>query len=150
MTSNTATASAIVRAMGPPISRFRNSGTMPARLVNPMVERMPTRLVCDDGPRMELPVSVPRPTAPKLAATAAAVPPLEPAGTRSSAYGLRVYPGSSEPTVSNGLQANSAMLDFASMIAPASRSLRTMKASRSGIDPLSDSDPAEVGMSVVS
>src|SRR5262249_11222247 len=38
------------------------------------------RLVCDDGPRIELPVSVPRPTAPKLAATAAAVPPLEPAG----------------------------------------------------------------------
>ena len=58
---------------------------MPPRLVSPMVGRMPTRLVWDDGPRMELPVSVPSPTAPKLAATAAAVPPLEPAGTRSRA-----------------------------------------------------------------
>jgi hypothetical protein len=50
-----------------------------------MVERMPARLWCDDGPRMEFPVSLPRPMAPKLAAIAAAVPPLEPAVTRSSA-----------------------------------------------------------------
>src|SRR5262249_56846934 len=64
------------------------SGATPARLVNPIVERMPTRLWCDDGPRIELPVSLPRPTAPKLAATAAAVPPLDPAVTRSSAYGF--------------------------------------------------------------
>ena len=41
------------------------------------------------GPRIELPVSLPSPMAPKLAATAAAVPPLDPAVTRSSAYGLR-------------------------------------------------------------
>ena len=53
-------------------------------------ERIPTRRLCDDGPRIELPVSVPRPTAPRLAATAAAVPPLLPAVTRPSAYGLRV------------------------------------------------------------
>ena len=72
------------------MSLSRKSGTIPSRLVSPIVERMPTRLVCDAGPRMELPVSVPRPTAPKFAATAAAVPPLEPAVTRSSAYGLRV------------------------------------------------------------
>ena len=49
---------------------------------------MPTSAVCDDGPRMELPVSLPSPTAPMLAAIAAAVPPLDPAGTRSSAYGF--------------------------------------------------------------
>jgi hypothetical protein len=36
-----------------------------------------------------LPVSVPRPTAPKFAATAAAVPPLDPAVTRLVSYGLR-------------------------------------------------------------
>lgn len=75
----------MVRAIGPPTSRFRKSGTMPPRLASPMVGRMPARLVCDDGPRIEFPVSVPSPTAPKLAATAAAVPPLEPAGTRSRA-----------------------------------------------------------------
>ncbi len=57
----------------------------PSRLVSPRVERMPTRARCDDGPRIELPVSVPRPATPKLAATPEAVPPLEPAGTRSRA-----------------------------------------------------------------
>ena len=49
---------------------------------------------------MEFPVSVPNPAAPKLAATAAAVPPLEPAVTRFSAYGFLVYPGMADPTVS--------------------------------------------------
>ena len=33
---------------------------------------MPTSALCDDGPRIELPVSLPRPTRPKLDATAAA------------------------------------------------------------------------------
>jgi hypothetical protein len=51
-----------VRAIGPPMSRLRNNGTMPSRLVSPIVERMPTRLVWEDGPRIELPVSVPSPT----------------------------------------------------------------------------------------
>src|SRR5260221_13863515 len=83
-----ARASAGVRAGGPPMSRLRNSGTMPSRLVSPMVERMPTRLEGDDGPRIELPVSVPRPTAPELAANAAAVPPLEPAGAGSGGVGV--------------------------------------------------------------
>ena len=131
------------------MSRFKNNGTIPSRLVSPIVERIPTRLVCEDGPRIELPVSLPRPTAPKLAAIAAAVPPLEPAGTRSSAYGLRVYPGRIELTVSNGLHANSAILDLARTTAPASRSLRTWKASLAGIDPFNDNDPAVVGISAV-
>ena len=66
------------------------SGITPPRLVSPIVERMPTSDRCDEGPRIELPVSLPRPTAPKLAATAAAVPPLEPAVTRSREYGFFV------------------------------------------------------------
>ena len=37
------------------------------------------------------------PTAAKLAAMAAPVPPLEPPGLRSSAYGLRVWPNSEPP-----------------------------------------------------
>jgi len=45
MTSKTATASAIVRAIGPPMSRLRNNGTMPSLLVSPIVERIPARLV---------------------------------------------------------------------------------------------------------
>ena len=79
------TASVTVRDIGPPMSRARLRGTMPSRLVRPIVERIPTRFWCDEGPRIELPVSVPSPTAPKLAATAAAVPPLEPAVTRFGA-----------------------------------------------------------------
>src|SRR5438093_8932223 len=113
MTWKTATASSTVRAIGPAMSARRLRGTMPARLVRPMVERIPTRAWWDEGPRIELPVSLPRPTAPKLAATAAAVPPLDPAVTRLSAYGLRVYPGRIEFTVSYGLNAHSAMFDLA-------------------------------------
>ncbi len=79
------TASSIVRAIGPAMSASRLSGITPARLVSPIVDRMPTSAWWDEGPRMELPVSLPRPAAPKLAATAAAVPPLDPAVTRSSA-----------------------------------------------------------------
>ena len=43
-----------------------------------------------------------RPMAPKLAAIAAAVPPLEPAVTRLESHELRVYPGRMELTVSLG------------------------------------------------
>jgi hypothetical protein len=111
---------------------------------------MPTSAWCEDGPRIELPVSVPSPTAPKLAATAAAVPPLEPALTRSSAYGFFVYPGRTEFTVSYGLNANSAMFDFASTIAPAARTLRTWNASRPATKPSRDSEPAVVVISIVS
>ena len=68
--------------MGPPTSRAALSGAMPSRLVSPMVVRNPTSAWWEEGPRMELPVSEPSPTAPKLAATAAPVPPLEPAVTR--------------------------------------------------------------------
>src|SRR5882672_726155 len=135
-----ATASATVCAIGPPMSRLRNSGAMPSRLVSPMVERMPTRLVCDDGPRIELPVSEPRPTRPKLEATAAAVPPLEPAGTRSSAYGFFVMPRI-ELTVSYGLNANSAMFDLASTTAPAALMRLTRNASLLEMKPDSDAEP---------
>src|SRR3954466_15655776 len=107
------------------------SGITPARDVSPIVERMPTRSLCADGPRMELPVSLPSPLSPSFEATAAAVPPLEPAVprsraggagvpplepavTRSSAYGFLVYPGRIELTVSYGVNAHSAMFDLAS------------------------------------
>ena len=79
-----------MRAIGPAMSASNDSGITPLRLVSPIVERMPTSAWCDEGPRIELPVSLPSPAAPKLAATAAAVPPLDPAVTRSSAYGFLV------------------------------------------------------------
>ena len=52
----------------------------PSRLVSPTVDRIPKSARCEEGPRIELPVSLPRPLTPKLAATPDAVPPLEPAG----------------------------------------------------------------------
>ena len=104
----------------------------PSRLTNPMVERIPKRARWDDGPRMELPVSLPSPTRPKLAATPDAVPPLDPAGTRSRAYALAVVPYD-ELTVWRGLNAHSAMFVLASTIAPASRMRRTTKASSGGM-----------------
>ena len=55
-----------------------------------------------------------------------------------------------ELTVSTGLNANSAMFDFASMTTPASRSRFTMNASLPVFMSFSASDPAVVGMSTVS
>ena len=55
---------------------------MPSRLTSPIVGRMPTRELADDGERIELIVSVPIPATPKLAARPAPVPPDEPPGVR--------------------------------------------------------------------
>ncbi len=106
--------------MGPPMSFLRYRGMIPSRLVRPIVERIPTRPLCDEGPRIELPVSVPSPTTPRFADIAAAVPPLDPAGTLVRSYGLRVIPAI-ELSVTYGLNAHSAMLDLARTIAPAAR-----------------------------
>ena len=53
---------------------------MPLRLTAPTVGLMPTRLLAEAGDRIELTVSVPMPSSPKFAASAAPVPPLEPPG----------------------------------------------------------------------
>ena len=53
---------------------------IPERLTSPFVGRIPTRLLAEDGERIEFTVSVPIPTTAKFAATAAPVPPLEPPG----------------------------------------------------------------------
>ena len=65
---------------------------MPARLTSPGVTFRPTRLSNEAGRRMEPPVSSPRPTAPRLAATAAPVPLLDPPGSCAGLYGFFVTP----------------------------------------------------------
>ena len=68
---------------------------------------------------MEPPVSEPRDTGTRPAATAAALPPEEPPGTRSVSHGLRVGPKaevSVEPP-----KANSSMLSLPMGSAPARR-----------------------------
>jgi len=81
---------------------------------------------------------------------AAALPPLDPAVTRSSAYGFLVYPGRIELTVSYGLNAHSAMFDFASTIAPASFTRLTRNASFEETNPFIASDPAALCKPIVS
>lgn len=65
------------------------AGMMPRRLAAPMVGRKPTAAQWAAGARQLLPVSVPRATSPRFAATAAALPPLDPTkfGSRNLATG---------------------------------------------------------------
>ena len=84
-TVSSAAASATVRAMGPAVSWVCEMGTMPLRLTSPTVGLSPTRPVADAGQTIEPSVSVPTPTAARLAAMAAPVPEEEPQGLRSSA-----------------------------------------------------------------
>src|SRR4051812_36947657 len=93
MTSSTIAASVTVRASGPATSRnVASIGTTPGSGTSPNVAFMPTSAWADDGFWIEPPVSVPMPRTAKLALTAVAEPPLEPPGSRSSAYGLNVWP----------------------------------------------------------
>src|SRR5579862_9893501 len=64
----------------------------PYRDTRPYVGLNPMRLQNAPGSRIDPPVSLPNATAASSAATAAAEPPLDPPGTRSRSYGLRVTP----------------------------------------------------------
>ena len=75
--------SVAVRASGPPVSCECESGRIPSMLDSPFVGRSPKRLCTAAGMRIEPQVSVPQPTAAKLAATAAPVPPELPPGLRA-------------------------------------------------------------------
>ena len=78
------------------------------------------------GWRIEPPVSEPRVTGTKPAATAAAEPPDEPPGTRSTSHGLRVGP---KALVSVELpKANSSMFSLPMGKAPARRVFSTQVA----------------------
>src|SRR3981189_2347526 len=78
MLSSSFATSATVRPIGPGVSWKCTSGEKPARLISPVVTRRPKRLLKDAGIRMDPPVSSPIPTSPKLAATPAPVPALDP------------------------------------------------------------------------
>ena len=79
------------------------------------------------GWRIDPPVSVPRLAAAMPAATAAAAPPDEPPGTRSTSHGLRVVK-KPECSVDEPI-ANSSMLTLPRTTAPASMSRATTVAS---------------------
>jgi len=84
---------------------------------------MPTIPHSAAGWRIEPPVSVPSAHGASPAATAAALPPEEPPGTRSRSHGLRTTPNA-EFSLEEPI-ANSSWLVFASRLAPASCRRRT-------------------------
>jgi hypothetical protein len=79
---------------------------------------MPNRLQFADGTRIEPPVSSPIPIVPRLAATPAPVPALEPPGSLSRSYGFFVCPPADE--YPNHEAAKSGRFVLARTTAPAS------------------------------
>src|ERR687898_2658785 len=92
---------------------------------------------------MDPPVSEPKLTAARLAATAAAGPPLLPPGTRSVLHGLRT--GLNAEFSFDEPIANSSVLAFPRNTAPCSRRRRTTVASYGGRKPSSKREPAGLG-----
>src|SRR5580700_1293277 len=105
---------------------------MPLRLTRPTVGLMPASPFEEDGQTMEPSVSVPIPTAHKLADMPAPVPELEPQGLRSRAYGFLVRPPRPlQPLVEwlDRMFAHSLRLVLPRMTAPAARNLCTTEES---------------------
>ena len=133
--------------MGPAVSCVEEIGMIPRRLTSPTVGLSPTSPQIDDGQRIDPSVSVPTPTAARLAAMAVPVPEEEPHGLRSMATGWRTCPPRLlHPLVERVERklAHSLRLVFPSSTAPASRSRATRKASRGAGRPTSASEPAVV------
>src|SRR3954469_16300509 len=106
---------------------------MPHRDTRPYVGLSPTTPQNAAGWRIDPPVSVPRLTVARPAATAAALPPELPPGTREVSHGLRVFLNA-ERSVDEPMP-NSSRLVLPSEIAPAERSFSTTVASNGGIHP---------------
>src|SRR4051794_29200897 len=99
----------------------------PYRDTRPYDGLKPTTPQSAAGWRIEPPVSEPSDSGTICAATAAADPPLEPPGVRSSAHGFRVGPNA-EFSVEDPI-ANSSQLVLPTMTAPAASSRSTTPAS---------------------
>src|SRR5262245_11000632 len=104
--------------MGPARSCVNDVITCPVRGMSPRVGARPTTLLAAVGPRMEVPVSLPRPTCAKAAASDAPVPLEEPLGLRSRLYGLEVRPRIVDWSPRFGTPNQSLKLTFARMTAP--------------------------------
>src|SRR5687768_14135092 len=94
---------------------------------------MPTTPHRAAGWRIDPPVSEPRANGAKPAATAAALPPLDPPGTRDGSWGLRVGP-KAEFSVDEPM-ANSSRLVLPTTMAPAATTRSTTVASYGGRHP---------------
>src|ERR1700704_4311517 len=125
MTSSTRATSSTVRQAAPLGSLSPPPPIMPSRLISPWVCDRPTLLLSLDGIRIEGPPSSEIAQVTRLAATDDAEPPLEPPTSRAVSYGLHMVP----PNALRLPEAYSPRLDFARMIAPASRRRFTRVAS---------------------
>src|SRR5690606_13294152 len=126
-------ASRTVRVIGPGVSWLWLIGTIWRRLIRPTVGFMPTIPLIAAGHVIEPSVSVPVAAGTIPAATAAALPALEPQGLRFDACGLRVCPPTAlqpEIELKSRMFAHSDRFALPTITAPASRSLATNGASR--------------------
>ena len=130
MAFSTAAQSSTSRVSGPIWSRELAKATRPNRLTSPYVGLRPVMPHSDAGCRMLPPVSLPSAKNASPAATAAALPPLEPPGTRSRPQGLRVT-WNAEFSVDDPI-ANSSMLPLPISTGPRSYSRSTTVALYSG------------------
>src|SRR5206468_13119615 len=115
--------------------------------ISPSVGLMPTSEHAADGQTIDPSVSVPTPTAARLAATAAPVPELDPQGLRSRTYGLRHCPPRPLQPLDECAErkfAHSLRFVLPRITAPAARRRATNGASRRAEAPASASEPAVV------
>src|SRR6266513_2409208 len=122
---------------------------MPERLTRPNVGLMPTIPHADDGQTMDPSVSVPIAPAHMFADTAPPEPELDPQGFLSSTNGFFAWPPRPLQPLDECVDlmfAHSLRLALPSSTAPAERSFAAMKASWSGMEPSSASEPAVVVM----
>src|SRR5207302_8993728 len=144
MTSRLMAASSTVVVNGPIWSRLDANATSPYRDTRPYVGFTPTTPQNAAGWRIEPPVSDPNANALNPAATAAALPPLDPPGTRLGSCGLHVGPNA-EFSVDEPM-ANSSRLVLPTTTAPAARSRSTTVASYGGHQPSRMRDEHVVGI----
>ena len=147
MTWCSSAVSSTVRAHGPPWSSDDAHAISPYRDTVPYVGFTPTVAVSAAGWRIDPPVSDPMASGAWNAASAAALPPPDPPGTRSTFHGLRVGPYA-EFSVELPI-ANSSMFVLPRIGMPAARSRAVTVASYGDVQPSRIFDPQVVGMSVV-
>ena len=145
--------SVTVLAIGPAVSWLAAIGMMPFWDTSPTVGLSPTMLLFPAGEVIEPSVSVPIAAAHRLAAAPTAEPLLEPEGSASSTYGLRVKPPRPLQPLRGGKSAlpprklaHSERFALPRITAPAWRSRAMILASAGTFDPSSANEPAVVSM----
>ena len=139
--------SSALHASGPTVSSDQAVGTTPRDETSPQLGRMPVTPQKAAGIRTEPAVSVPSAASTRPAATAAPLPPLEPPQMCSGFHGLSAGP--KWGLVVEAPYANSWVLSFPAIVAPAARRRATHSASSAGTR-CSTFDAAVVGMPATS